>query len=72
MQDEVAAAIAVSIGGEAFRATVTELSRSTRDTSGWELVQKARHDDLSGSGANCPRPASGWCARRESGRASRR
>ena len=51
VQDEVAAAIAVSIGGEAFRATVTELSRSTSDTSAWDLVQKARHDYLSGSGA---------------------
>lgn len=44
VQQEIAQAIASSLGGEAFRAEVLHLSPSTSDTTAWGLAQKARHD----------------------------
>lgn len=44
VQEEIAQAIAASLGGEAFRAEVMHLAPGTGDTTAWSLAQKARHD----------------------------
>ena len=44
VQEEIAQTIAMSLGGEAFRAEVLQLSPSTSNSTAWGLVQKARHD----------------------------
>jgi adenylate cyclase len=57
VQEELAQAIAASLGGEAFRAEVLELPPNTRDGTAWGLVHKARHDYLAGSGPAVVREA---------------
>ena len=44
VQEEIAQAIAASLGGETFRAEVLNLAPSTNDMNAWSLTQKARHD----------------------------
>ena len=50
VQEEIAQAIAASLGGAAFRAEVLNLAPSTNDTTAWSLAQKARHDYMLSSG----------------------
>ena len=52
VQEEIAQAIASSLGGEAFRAEVLHLSPSTSNTTAWGLAQKARHDYMLATSAD--------------------
>lgn len=50
VQEEIAQAIAASLGGETLRAEVLNLPPNTSDTSAWALVQRARHIYLTSTG----------------------
>ncbi len=50
VQEEIAQAIAASLGGETFRAEVINLSPGTVSKTAWSLVQQARHEYLTSIG----------------------
>jgi TolB-like protein/Tfp pilus assembly protein PilF len=50
VQEEIAQAIAASLGGETFRAEVINLSPGTVSKTAWGLVQQARHEYLTSIG----------------------
>lgn len=50
VQEEIAQAIAASLGGETLRAEVLNLLPSTNDATAWGLLQRARHIYLTSTG----------------------
>lgn len=52
VQEEIAQAIAASLGGETLRAEVLNLAPSTSDTTAWSLLQRARHIYLTSTGTD--------------------